>query len=73
MAEAEPLTAEDYTYEEALERIADLERGIEEALEQLAACDSAAAIATLEDALGEPEEDEEDEDDLDDEGEEDED
>lgn len=66
MAPREQLTTEDYTHEEAIARIDELEDGIEAALEQLADLDWNAAIKTLEDALGEEEDGPDDEDDDDD-------
>ncbi len=62
--EAPPLTTEDYTHEEALDRIEELEASICEAIELLEKDDPGGAEQLLEAVLGEEEpEDEDDEDD----------
>ncbi len=73
MAEREQLTAEDYTHEDALARIAHLEDAIEAALDALDAGNIDEATLLLDDALGDEDtcEEEEEEEDLEDEDDED--
>lgn len=69
-----PLTTEDYTHEEAIARIEELETGIDEAISLLEKGEAHAAEELLEDLLGEeePEDEDEDEDDEEDDKEDDE-